>query len=247
MNFRENRILIKRNSYVLNQIQDKLRILLFYLLKIFPINKKKIVIQCFKDMGYCDSLKYICEELLHQKVDYQIVWITKKKYINQFPNAIKLVPVNTFRAIKELATAKIWIDNCRKDSWVRKRTGQFYLQTWHNGISLKKVEGEAEKVLSESYLKSAKNDSKMIDVFLSDSDLATDRIRNSFWYSGKILKFGLPKNDIFFYYPDVSFTKKSSTKYQRIWEYLSKIGYCYTHQLFVKTLALRHILQIIKI
>ncbi len=212
MGFQENRILIKRDSYVLTKIQDGLRILLFYLLKVFPINNKKIVIQCFKDMGYCDSLKYICEELLYQKMDYQIVWITKKEYINQFPNSIKLVPANTFRAIKELVTAKIWIDNCRKDSWVRKRPGQFYLQTWHNGISLKQVEGEVEKALSESYLKAAKNDSKMVNVFLSDSDFATRRIKNSFWYSGKILKFGLPKNDIFFNYSNDAFTQKIKYK-----------------------------------
>lgn len=158
MKFQENRILIKRNSYILSRIQDGLRIFLFYVLKLFPISNKKIVIQCFKDMGYCDSPKYICEELLYQKTDYQIVWITKKDYINHFPDKIRPVPVNTFRAIKELATAKIWIDNCRKSSWIRKRPCQFYLQTWHNGISLKKVEGEAVKVLSESYLRAAKND-----------------------------------------------------------------------------------------
>lgn len=212
MKFQKNRILIKRNSYIFSRIQDGLKIFIFYVLKLFPINNKKIVIQCFKDMGYCDSPKYICEELLHQKTDYQIVWITKKDYINQFPDKIRTVPVNTFRAIKELATAKIWIDNCRKNSWIRKRSGQFYLQTWHNGISLKKVEGEAEKVLSESYLRAAKNDSKMINAFLSNSDFATNRIKNSFWYSGKILEFGLPKNDIFFRYTNDTFTQNIKRK-----------------------------------
>lgn len=212
MKFQENCMLLKSNSYILSRIQDRLRIFIFYILKIFPINDKKIVVQCFKDMGYCDSPKYICEELLYQKTDYQIVWITKKDYINQFPAKIKPIPVNTFRAIRELATAKIWIDNCRKSSWVRKRPGQFYLQTWHNGISLKKVEGEAVKVLSESYLKAAKNDSKMINAFLSNSDFATNRIKNSFWYSNKILEFGLPKNDIFFKYSNDIFRQNIKRK-----------------------------------
>lgn len=212
MKFKENPILTPKKIYMLNFILDGLKTFLLYVLKIIPINDKKIVIQCFKDMGYCDSPKYICEELLYQKTDYQIVWLTKRDYIFQFPDAIRLVPVNTFRAIKELATAKIWIDNCRKSSWVRKRPEQFYLETWHNGISLKRVEEEAEKVLSKTYLRAAKNDSKMVDAFLSNSNFATNRLKNSFWYSGNILEFGLPRNDILFKYSNDTFTRKIKEK-----------------------------------
>lgn len=234
MKFQENSIVFKKISYILNIIRERSKVTLFYLLRIFPIDNKKIVIQCFKDMGYCDSPKYICEELIKRKTNYQIVWLTKKEYEYQFPAIIKLVPVNSFRAIKELVTAKIWIDNCRKASWVRKRTHQLYLETWHNGISLKRVEKEAEKVLTKTYLRTAQNDSKMVNAFLSNSDFATKRLRNSFWYSGHVLEYGLPRNDILFKHSNTAFTQKIKIKVA------NSLGIPYENKILLYAPTFRH-------
>lgn len=50
--------------------------------------------------------------------------------------------------------------------------------------------------LSKRYIDSAKNDSKMINLFLSNSDFSTFLIRRDMWYSGKILQKGLPRTDV---------------------------------------------------
>ena len=80
----------------------------------------------------------------------------------------------------ELATAKVWVDNIRKPPFVRKRKAQFYVMTWHGGIGLKKSEKDAIQALRRSYVYSAKNDSRMTDFFLADSDWHYNVYRNAF-------------------------------------------------------------------
>jgi len=198
LKFKENIFFMKSESIKKTKLQNLLKKVLFYLFRLFPIKNNKIVIQSFKGMGYLDSPKYIHKQILKENLNVKCVWITKQQYINQFPKSIKLVPYNTIRSIYELATARIWIDNCRKESNVRKRKKQYYLETWHNGISLKKVEKSVESKLTKEYVRSAKNDSSLVNVFVSNSDFSTKRYRKDFWFSGKIIESGLPRNDIFF-------------------------------------------------
>ena len=199
---------------IFNLIHEKIMIFLFKVLHCLKINDRKIVFSSFRGMGFCDSPKYIYLEMDRRNLDFEYVWIAKNVYINQFPKNITVVPYNSLRAIKELATAHIWIDNCRKEVYVRKRRGQLYINTWHNGMSLKRVERAAETSLSKGYLKRAKNDSKMVDVFLSNSQFSTNRYKKYFWYNGTILETGLPRNDILF--KDTTIVKNNVKKYFNI-------------------------------
>ena len=74
---------------------------------------------------------------------------------------------------------------------MRKRKGQYYIQTWHSSICLKKIERDAIQTLSKAYISSALQDSKMIDLFVSGSEWRTNNILNSFWYSGNVFKCNL--------------------------------------------------------
>ncbi len=217
--FQENRLFKQSNNETINTLQNALKSFFFYLFRMFPVNNKKIVFQSFKGLGFCDSPKYIYQETHKQHLICNPIWITKKEYIDQFPEEIKLVPYNTIRSIYELSTAKIWIDNCRKESNVKKRNNQFYIETWHNGISLKQVEKSVENKLSERYVKNAKHDSKLVDIFISNSSFSTQRYRKDFWYDGKIVEFGLPRNDIFFQNDEhINAIKKKVFEYFKIRE-----------------------------
>jgi CDP-glycerol glycerophosphotransferase len=152
----------------------------------------------FSGKGYGDNPKYIAKEILKRKPDYKIVWATNKQYYNNFPDNIKLVPYGSIKSIYEEVTSRIWIDNCRKQLYVRKRESQFYIQTWHDGpCILKKIEKDAENTLTPYYVKQAKHDSQMANLFLSCSALRTILYKSSFWYNGKILECGSPRDDIF--------------------------------------------------
>jgi CDP-glycerol glycerophosphotransferase len=171
---------------------------------VFPIKNKKLVItNCF-GKGFGDNSKYIAEEILKKKLECDLVWIVDDSHCGEkFPSQIRTVRYGSLIAKYEETTAKIWIDNFRKDSSVRKRKGQFYIQTWHGGVALKKIEKDVEKKLNIKYLEDAKNDSLMADLFISNSQFCTDLYRKSFWYYGAILECGYPRNDVLINSPNV--------------------------------------------
>jgi CDP-glycerol glycerophosphotransferase len=118
------------------------------------------------------------------------------KELGQFPPEIILVNYCSIKAFFELASAKVWVDNCRKSLFPLKRKKQIYFQTWHGGIALKKIEKDAEDKLSLYYVKKAKRDSLMIDYCISNSKQLTELYTESFWYKGEILEYGSPRNDL---------------------------------------------------
>lgn len=170
------------------------------LFTLLPVKNKKIVICNFYGKGYGDNGKYIAEEIMRKDLDYDIVWLLKKDSYDasKFPYTVRKVKYGSIRGLYELATAKVWIDNCRKSFHPPKRKKQFYIQTWHGSIPLEKVEKDVENKLSPGYVDSAKHDSKIADVFLSNSKFCTEIYRKSFWYNGRVLEIGSPRCDVFF-------------------------------------------------
>ena len=195
----------------MSQIKKTIMIILFYLLRIFPIDNKKIVVCSYLGKGYGDNGKYIVNELLRRNLGFDIVWLVRNKD-EEFPSGVRSVKYNTLRAVYEQVTAKLWIDNRRKPGYVRKRSKQIYIMTWHAGIGLKRGEGAAVNALANYYVSAAKNDSKMADLFLSNSTWTTDMYRKYFWYNGKILEKGLPREDILFQ-PQTDLKKKLAKVY----------------------------------
>ena len=174
--------------------------LFMYLFRIFKVKNNKIVVSNYFGKGYSDNAKYVCDEMLSQNLDVDIVWLCKNKNDSSIPKKIRIVKYNSIKGLYELATAKIWIDNCRKSYHMIKRRNQIYIQLWHGGIGMKKVEQLAEKSLDHTYIKNAKNDSKMMDYAISNSLYRTKIYKESFWYSGEVLELGCPRNDVFFFY-----------------------------------------------
>lgn len=170
---------------------------LYYLFRVFPLKSNKIVLSNFNGNGYGDNLKYIAEEIIFRNLSCDLVWMLSVEFMNNssMPNTIRRVRNGSLKSIYEMVTAKVWIDNVRKPFHVKKRKGQYYIQTWHGAPALKRVESDV-KNLSVDYVKSAQTDSKKIDLFLSNCRLFTDLVKSSFWYSGEVLECGSPRNDV---------------------------------------------------
>ncbi len=164
-----------------------------------PILNNKILFQNYKGSGYGCNPKYITEELIHrcEDLDVDIVWAVNDIESHVFPKEIRTVKIGTYEYYEELATAHIWIDNARKEADVRKRDGQYYIQTWHGAAPFKKVERDLETKVSQSLIRSSIKDSEMADLFISGSRFYTDLYRTSFWYDGEIMESGLPRQDVF--------------------------------------------------
>lgn len=171
--------------------------IMWMICRALPIDRKKITIISYYGRGYGDNPKYIVEELLKSDDKLRLIWLVKNDdEKTTLPKAVKACKIDSLKSLYHLATSKIWIDNCRKTNAKYKRKNQFYIQTWH-GFALKRIEKDAESKLSPGYVKGARIDSKHIDCIISCSDFMSEIYRNAFWYNGKILKIGAPRNDIF--------------------------------------------------
>ena len=171
--------------------------LIFWLIfRIFPVSKNKVVISSYVGRGYGDNPKYIAEALLKKNRDIRIIWIIKKKQEkNSLPEGVKSCGLFSIKRIYHLSTAKVWVDNCRKE-FIFKRKNQLYIQTWH-GFALKRIEKDVEDKLPPKYVKYSKHDAKYTDYIISCSSFMTKIYRNAFWYDGEIVEWGAPRNDIF--------------------------------------------------
>lgn len=160
------------------------------------IAPNKLVFTAHQGYGYCCNPKYITEALLalpEAKQALDIVWLVNKPD-STIPSSVRQVRYGTLAAMRELATAKVWVDNARSRRHVTKKPGQFYLQTWHGAIGPKRLEADIESQLTAVYIQGAKADSRDADLFIANNDFYETILRNSFWYDGPILRCGMPRN-----------------------------------------------------
>ncbi|WP_404284505.1 CDP-glycerol glycerophosphotransferase family protein [Exiguobacterium aurantiacum] len=170
-----------------------------YILWLLPIKKDKVVICNYYGKGYGDSAKYIVNEITKNNSNLEIVWLLKsKENKSNFPSNVRVVKYGSMKGLYELATSRVWIDNCRKYFYPPKRKEQFYIQTWHSPLRLKKIEKDAGSDLPYGYIEKAKADAAMCNLMISGCDFSKKIYENSFWYSGDILECGTPRCDLFF-------------------------------------------------
>lgn len=131
------------------------------------------------------------EELLKRGEDLEIVWLTADEAAaQQFAAGVRAVPYTTRNRIRELCTAKVWLDNNRKGARVKKPE-QWYLQTWH-GFALKRIERDAENTLPAGYAEYAARDSAQTDLIVSNSALMTKIYKESFGIAARWRSLVLP-------------------------------------------------------
>lgn len=174
---------------------------LFLLMRVFPIKQNKIVCCNMKGKRYGDNPKYIVDEMIRQKLDYDIVWLMNGESDASLPKGVRRAKYSLFSCAYELATAKFWIDSNTKHLGTLKRKNQYYVQTWHGSYGLKKLYGSIPDKISFFDRTIVQYNSKIIDLFLSNSGFTTKVYREAFWYNGQMLECGSPRNDIFFVDP----------------------------------------------
>ncbi|WP_313340220.1 CDP-glycerol glycerophosphotransferase family protein [Lacrimispora sp.] len=185
-------------KYIRKRKRECLRTnIIYHLLWIFPVNKKKIVFTTFEgDGGYCCNPRYIAEELLKRKDKFEIVWLVNNMN-RQFPDGVKKVKNSFLNRAYHLATAKVWVDNSRKAYGTAKRKSQLYIQTWHAALEFKPVGKFRGKLFPRIAYLVSEYDSKLADYVTSNSEWCTKLYPEMLLYHGNIIKTGSPRCDIF--------------------------------------------------
>lgn len=199
---------LSEELYILyRKIKAALGWLIYLICSICPFHNNKIVFSAFEGGGYGCNPKYIAEEIIRRMHEgdkqYELVWLVNDTS-KVFPLEIKAVKNNLWNRAYHLSTAKIWVDNSRKNYGTRKRKGQFYLQTWHGQIGIKPVGRMRGKAFSKIAEIVTRYDAKLEDVFLIGSEYARDIFTRSF-YGEYLMKIGSPRCDILFNGRDIQY------------------------------------------
>ena len=179
----------------------------FKFFSLFPVEKDKVVF-C-NVWGYGDNPKWIAESYVRQlrrttslsksAIAEKVIFITSKpplkEEINEDAECITFLKTNTKSAIYALATAGIWVDCNRKENYIQKRKNQIYIQTWHGGLPLKRLELDCREYLPQEYIKNALRDTDMTDIYISNSEYCNELYRRAFGFKKRIFCFGSARMD----------------------------------------------------
>ena len=172
-----------------------------------PVRRNMIVFTSDVCKTYSCNPKYITEEIIRRGLRYDIVWlVSKNSNVGDIPEGIEIVDINDAKiCLKKLAEAHIWIDNNRKSKLFNKglikKEGQFYIQTWHGSLGIKRIGDEVVVQLTSDrlkFLELAKIDMSSADVFLSNSIFDEKFLYINVGCKHKIQKLGHPRCDVFF-------------------------------------------------
>ncbi len=184
----------------------------FYYCRKYPINPRKIVFTTIEGTtGFSCNPKYIALELLRRRSDLDLVWLVDDM-TKQFPAGIRKVKNTLRNRAYELSTAAVWVENSRKQLECRKRTGQFYVQTWHASIAIKPIGLNRGKSFSKIAKLVSQHDSNMVDVLLTNSQWVEDDAPIGLLYHGKMIRTGSPRVDILLNERE-KYRKRLRTKY----------------------------------
>lgn len=158
-----------------------------------PISNKVVFISNYGKQYSCNP-RAIYEVMVKDRFfdKYKLIWYLKKGGIS---DGRAIIVRSRLTLLYHLATSRVWIDNCRKDTLLcppKKHT--VYLQTWH-GTPLKKIEFDSKLKLSEHYLEMASNDSRAISYLLSYNHFTTQIFPRCFQIRGAVVEIGSPRND----------------------------------------------------
>lgn len=161
------------------------------------INRKKIVVHIGNYGGHG---KYITEQLLIQQPDLDIVWIVNDLSVSS-PGKVRLIyEKNWKKYICEMETAHIWVYDIIVPVYIRKRSGQIYIQVKHwSSITLKKFFLEdLSTTCTQEEIDKVRHNGEIMDYIMTGSRFDEESCRNGFGFYGEFIRVGSPRSDALF-------------------------------------------------
>ena len=157
--------------------------------------RNKAVFESFSGSSYSDNPRAISEKLHEMAPDVEIVWLftkpdTKREIV---PEYVRVEQRCTKNMIRELSTAKIWVNNFCMHDFIYKGKRNTYIQTWHGDRPFKKVIYESNKL---HFKDGEVRENEICDLCVAGSDIGVHVYHEAFRYHGEILCVGSPRADV---------------------------------------------------
>lgn len=169
-------------------IKNFILTILDYITHIFPVKNNQVICSNFNGKKYDGNSKFMCELIKEKYPDLKIYCLGKN---NEETDGVCYVKFPSIKALYIFSTSMVWISNVRLPIWIKKKKNQYYIQVWHGRASFKNIEELAGDSLDENYIKTAKEDSKKMDLLISPDIYDTELLKKCFWYDGKIIEYDL--------------------------------------------------------
>lgn len=179
--------------------------MIYHLLKLFflfPVQNNVILFVSFLGKQYSCNPKYISEYMEKHYPNITLVWAFNhpEEFEDLKERGIKLIRFKTWKYFYYRLFAKIIITNVGEYAYIPVRSNQLFINTWHGGGSYKRVGTKnAAKKHTKYYVWEMQQSYDNVNLFLSSSKSFTQQtILESMNYTKKILKSGMPRNDLLF-------------------------------------------------
>lgn len=157
--------------------------------RLHGVAPRKVLFTSFKGKSYSDSPRFISEALHALRPELEIVWqLADDADRSALPDYVRTVRPHSPQALRELSTARCFVDNFNRPIYLLKFPGQLYVQTWHGDRGFKKMLYDMNDGLNYP-------DGAQMDLAVSGSDFGTKNYRTAFRYGGETLQVGMPRND----------------------------------------------------
>lgn len=153
-----------------------------------------IVFESYNGKSANDNPRALFDAIRGERHDIPLYWSIRDRRVDVPEGGIPVVE-GTADWHRVLATSRVWINNNNFPYYVRKRPGQFYLQTWH-GTPIKKLLLDiTPRKVPLTYRRVMRDEVSQWDLLLAQSEKAAIRLRTSLGYEGDIAVGEQPRND----------------------------------------------------
>ncbi len=176
-----------------------LKALAYKVLRRMPVRPGLAVFESHMGRQYSDSPRYIYEAAVAAGLDelgLRPVWSYVRKP-EGFPSDCRLVRRDSWRYVHDMARAEFWVDNQGFPRMYSRRPETTYVQTWH-GTPLKRMgfDSPALERASAATRRVHKAMMKRWSALLVPSEYFVETFVKSYGYEGRLLRTGLPRNDL---------------------------------------------------
>lgn len=152
-----------------------------------------IVFESYNGKSANDNPRAIFDAVLDGRDGIPLYWSVRDRRVDVPEGGIPVVE-GTAAWHKALATSRVWVNNNNFPHYIRKREGQFYLQTWH-GTPIKKLLLDLpRRKVPLSYRRIMKNEVPQWDLLLAQSEEAADILCASLGHEGDVAVGEQPRN-----------------------------------------------------
>ena len=167
---------------------------------IFPVKNNRIIFESYMGKQYSCNPKYISEELLKSKSDYEIIWAFEHPEHFGFlkRNGIKVIHDRGVVFWYYRLTSRISVTNVMWKNYTPVRKEQYEIQTWHGGGGgyKKTLADDKEELKHKITLKRQLMNFQRYSLVLTSSETSLrTNARQAMQYKGVVLG-GTPRNDI---------------------------------------------------